>query len=132
MKIREQEKDVQRRIVEFLELHGAIVIENRSGKSNALTQAMRSTKGQKERAKGTCDLYVFAPGGIVLAIEVKRDKKSKPDAAQLAHHAALRALGHQVIVACDHTDIITWAKAVKMFGAADAIQQTFARRILGQ
>jgi len=105
----EKECDIQQRIVDLLEAAGAMVVENRSQKWDALATARAArNSAARQRAKGQVDLIVALPGGGTLWIEVKRPGE-KPTIDQVQHHAGLRILGHLVIVATGHEEILAWA-----------------------
>lgn len=128
---REQEHHVQERIVDLLEFAGAVVVENRSQKWDALATAMaaRSDKARK-RAKGQVDLIVAIPGGYTLWIEVKNGKDGQISEDQFEKHQALRARGHLVIVARDHDDLITWAEVTTDKTIVGQQVVDFARKLM--
>src|SRR5512140_2814061 len=78
IRITETEADIQKRIVQMLEVRGWLVYENRSGKMNALASRL---SGGKASEKGTPDLFCWGhfdkpKWGLSLpihfAVEVKR------------------------------------------------------------
>lgn len=113
----EQEKDIQKRIVDFLEAHGFMVFQNRSDGLGGKIAAFATTK-----QSGSPDLFVWGrvkrftwhtseeppPHNIWepihFAVEVKR-KGGKQSPAQIAWAGRFAATGHLYILASDHETV---------------------------
>lgn len=110
------EDEIQGAAVDYLQARGELVLENRSGKMNAL--ASRLTGGKKSE-KGSPDVIVFlgrrsylsrqvAPDhGMTLSIEFKRPgQKQSPE--QMEWQANLEARGHLYLVAHSVEEVIEY------------------------
>ena len=96
-RIQLSEADIQDQIIALLEVHGALVLENRS--HSVLDQIAGGGK-----AKGSPDLIAALPGGRTLWIEVKRPgQKQKPK--QIEWQAQLKERGHKYVLATSIEDL---------------------------
>ena len=101
IRAKETEGDIQRRIVDWLELeYGAVVLQNRSTKSGAILDRIAGNKS----AKGSPDLIAALLAGRTAWIEIKKPGQ-KLTKEQDQYLARLQANGHLAFVACDTLDI---------------------------
>ena len=112
----ESEASIQRRIKEYLEAHGWMVFENRSGYGGKIAGFVTPQQA------GSPDLFVWGKnpyrhwhGGLEVpmplhfCVEVKRPGGKQSD-VQIAWCGRYCATGHSYVLAYDHTDVERFLK----------------------